>query len=97
MTLIILYTIMKIRRDLTLRRVGQNYMVVQLSDNVANMTNVYTMNETAAYLWKKCGTHEFTHTYLTKCLCDEYEVTEEQAEKDINSLVEEWRKYKLME
>ena len=88
---------MKLKSNLTLRRVGQNYMVVELSNESVNLTNVYTMNETAAWLWKECGTLEFTQEMLVKRLCEEYEVSEEQASQDVKRLIQEWVNYGLAE
>ena len=88
---------MRLKSNLTLRRIGRNYMVVQLSDEGANLTNVYTMNETAAWLWKECGTVDFSQEMLVKRLCEEYEVSEEQAAADVDALVKEWMKYGLVE
>ena len=89
---------MKLKRNLTLRRIGRNYMVVELSDQGANLTNVYTMNETAAWLWKMCADmDDFTHDVLIKCLCEEYDVSEEMACEDVHRLVTEWKNLGLLE
>ena len=72
-------------------------MVVELSGEGANLTNVYTMNETAAWLWKVCGTQEFTQEMLVKRLCEEYEVSEEKAVEDVGLLIREWMRYGLVE
>ena len=88
---------MKIKSNLTLRRVGKNYMVVEMSDETVNLTNVYTMNETAAWLWEACGTGEFSQEILVKRLCDEYEVSEEQAAADVDHLIKEWVNYGLVD
>ena len=72
---------MKIRNNLVLRKIGSRYMIVEVSQEAMNLTNVYTMNETAAWLWKGIGSRDFTEEQLVSRLCEEYEVTEEQAEK----------------
>lgn len=88
---------MKLKSNLSLRKVGRNYMVVELSDEEANLTNVYTLNETAAWIWKVCGTHEFTPESLVKRLCEEYEVSKEKAAEDIASLIREWKNFGLVD
>ena len=92
-----IFIIMRLKSNLTLRRVGRNYMVVQLCDEGANLTNVYTMNETAAWLWKLCGTHEFTQGMLVKHLCEEYDVSEDKASADVASMIEYWVNFNLVE
>ena len=87
---------MKLKQNLTLRRVGRNYMVVQLSDEGANLTNVYTMNETAAFLWKEFEKRDFTQDEMVKRLLDDYDVTEEKAAHDVDCLLKEWSKFGLI-
>lgn len=87
---------MKIRNNLVLRKIGSRYMIVEVSKEAMNLTNVYTMNETAAMLWKSIGAEDFTEPQLVEFLCDTYEVTEEQAAADVHSLIEEWRKLGLL-
>lgn len=87
---------MKIRNNLVLRKIGSRYMIVEVSQEAMNLTNVYTMNETAAWLWKGIGSSDFTEEQLVSRLCDEYEVTEEQAATDVHALVEEWIKLGLV-
>ena len=36
---------MKLKANLKLRKVGRNYMLVDVSDADANITDVYTLNE----------------------------------------------------
>lgn len=79
-----------------LRKIGSRYMIVEVSQEAMNLTNVYTMNETAAWLWKGIGNDEFTEEVLVARLLEEYEVTEEQAKADVHSLVEEWVKLGLV-
>ena len=88
---------MKLKSNLTLRRIGRNYMVVELSEQEVNLTNVYTMNETAAWLWKECGTGDFSQEMLVKRLCEEYEVSEEKAAMDVAQLIQEWKNYGLVD
>ena len=88
---------MRLKSNLTLRRVGRNYMVVQLCDEEANLTNVYTMNETAAWLWKLCNGQEFTKEMLVKHLCEEYDVSDDKASADVASIIENWVNFNLVE
>lgn len=79
-----------------LRKIGSRYMIVEVSQEAMNLTNVYTMNETAAWLWKGIGNDEFTEEVLVARLLEEYEVTEEQATTDVHALIEEWVKLGLV-
>lgn len=81
---------MKKRKDLTLRKIGKQYMIVENSENTINLTNVYTLNGTAAYLWEKIGEEEFTREQLTAWICERYEIDETTASEDVRTLVQEW-------
>ena len=37
---------------LKLRRIGSRHMIVEASDSCVNLTNVYSLNGTAARLWE---------------------------------------------
>lgn len=87
---------MKLKSNLKLRRIGNKYMIVDASATNVNMVDVYTMNETAALLWKEFQTKEFTTDDIVNFLQQEYEVTQEQAQKDIETLLNEWYGLGLM-
>ncbi len=82
---------MKIKHHLSLRKVGRNYIIVDTSDKNVEFTDVYTLNGTAAFLWQKIGDKEFTPEMLAKLLCEEYEVDEATALRDVNKLLNKWK------
>lgn len=47
---------MKIKSNLKLRRIGNRHMIVEVSDSCVNLTNVYSLNGTAARLWRWSAT-----------------------------------------
>ena len=44
---------MKLNKDLVLREVGGEYMIVNPFSDTVDMTQVYSLNETAAWLWQQ--------------------------------------------
>ena len=38
---------------LVARKVGNDYIIVPVSDNIANMNALYTLNETGAFIWEQ--------------------------------------------
>ena len=42
------------RKNLKLRKMGRNYMIVSASSSTVNMADVFTLNESAAYLMERC-------------------------------------------
>lgn len=71
-------------------------MVVETDAENVNMTQVFTMNETAAGLWRRMETGTFTPESLTGWLCGEYDVTLEQARYDVGTLLQRLEEYNLL-
>ena len=44
---------MKLNPSLQLRRIGSKWMIVKAVDGEVNMTDVISLNETAARLWER--------------------------------------------
>ena len=70
---------MKLNKDLVLREVGGEYMIVNPFSDTVDMTQVYSLNETAAWLWQQMEGKEFSVADLVAVLREEYEVDEETA------------------
>ena len=56
------------------------------------------LNETAAWLWKQAlEIGDFTMEQLAKRLCEEYEVTADEAKADVSEIIAEWQKVDVVE
>lgn len=83
--------------NLKLRKIGRKHMIVETVDGCVNLTNVYTLNETAAWLWKAIGKGDNpTPEALAESLCKEYGVEIERALGDVKHQLEEWEKMGLL-
>ena len=78
---------MKLREDLVLRRVGKDYIIVDPGQEMVDMSKVFTLNDSAAWLWNQLIGKEFTGELMVSLLRDEYEVSEELAREDVEKLV----------
>ncbi|MBR5282447.1 MAG: PqqD family protein [Alistipes sp.] len=87
---------MKLRSQLKLRKMGSVYMLVDALASEVNLTNVYTLNETAAQIWQHIGDGELDVEQMANYLCEEYEVEYAQTIEDVKALVEEWIKLGLV-
>lgn len=87
---------MLLNPELKLRKVGRHSMIVDVCSDNINLTNVYELNATAAWLWESVAGIDFTEDTLVDLLCDSYDVSPEQARADIRRLLEKWRKLHLM-
>lgn len=89
---------MKIKKGYILRTVcGENVIVGEGLDAI-NFGRMLSLNETAAFLWKKameCG--DFTADSLAAALCQEYDVDQAQALNDVKETLDNWTKLGVIE
>lgn len=81
---------MKLNKDLVLREMGGEYMIVNPFSDTVDMTQVYSLNETAAWLWQQMEGKDFTLADLANVLQEEYEVDEATAIADLTELTQQW-------
>lgn len=72
-------------------------MMVEVCKENVNITNVFSLNETAAGLWRRINSGIYTVEELAGWICSEYRVDKETALKDIRKQLEEWKEYGLTE
>ncbi|ULT28293.1 PqqD family protein [Sphingobacterium sp. E70] len=88
---------MKLRSDLVLRTIGSDHLIVDPSQDMVDLSTVYTLNSTAAWLWEQLKEKEFDTATIVKLLCENYEVEEEQAQSDAKVLLGDFEKQGLLE
>lgn len=81
------YTTMKLKKELILRHIGREYVIVDPGQDTVDMASVYTLNEVAAWLWQQLEGEDFTHLDMVDLLMSRYDVERQQAEKDVEKLV----------
>lgn len=77
------------------RKTGTEYVLVPVSNNIADMNSVYTLNETGAFLWELIDDRK-TVSDLIESLISEYEIDKETATADVMSFIEEMNKYLII-
>lgn len=93
---------MKTIEGFKLRKLGNEYILVGESMALINFNKMITLNETAAFLWKAAETAtseqgSFDSAALAKALCDEYDVSPEQAATDVETTVHSWLEAGIIE
>lgn len=88
---------MKRRTNLTLRRMGRRYMMVNAASATQDTADVYTLNETAARLWEQLGDDEISLPSLASWLAEEYGIAYDDALADVTTQVQEWQEFGLIE
>lgn len=87
---------MKLREDLMLRHLGDEYVIIDPEQDMVDMSKVYTLNETAAFLWKELQGKEFNVETVTEVLLNYYNVEYAVAKKDAQRLVYDFEKQGLL-
>lgn len=82
---------MKLKEGFVLREVGAELVIVGEGLGVIDFGKLLSVNETAAWLWKKAGEQgEFSVDTLVEALCETYDVTPETARTDVQALLNQW-------
>lgn len=88
---------MKTKNGFNIREIcGEKIIVPEGKENI-DFSNIISMNESAAYLWKTIQGKDFTLTDLTNLLLEQYAVDKATAETDTLELVSQWAKAGIIE
>ena len=87
---------MRIREDLKLRQVGSHFFVVNPGNEHIDLTDILTLNQEAAFLWKTFVGRDFNAESMAECLCERYDVSVEQALTDVKEMLREWETYGIL-
>ncbi|MGB7529182.1 MULTISPECIES: PqqD family protein [Sphingobacterium] len=79
---------MKLRKDLQLRKLGGDFVIIDPGQEMLDMSKVFTLNETAAFLWEELQNKEFDEQTVSQLLLENFEVEEELAKQDAKKLVQ---------
>jgi len=77
------------------RKTGNEYVLVPITNNIADMNSVYTLNDTGAFIWEHIdGKRSIEEIIIT--LTSEYDIDPKNAEADVLSFVENMSKYLII-
>jgi hypothetical protein len=74
------------------RKTGNEYVLVPVSDNIADMNSVYTLNETGAFIWEQINGMR-TIEEIVYLLTSEYETDKETAERDVFDFIDNMKEF----
>lgn len=69
------------------RKTGEEYVIVPVTENIADMDSIYTLNGTGAFIWEQIDGKNSLEEIVTK-LSEEYETDPETAGKDLLAFIE---------
>ena len=77
----------RIEKEYVLRQIGDDYIIVPVGKTTLSFNGMITVNETGAFLWEQLikGTNK---EELLRTLIETYEVTQEEAERDIDEFLD---------
>ena len=88
---------MKIKKGFTLRPLCGEHIVVGEGLSQVNFNKMLSMNDSAAYLWENVIGREFSLEDLVTLLTDRYDVSAEQAMKDVKQMIAVWQEHGILE
>ena len=72
-------------------------MIVEANENHANMSDVYSLNPTAAMMWQRMGEGACTPDDLADCLCKEFDIDKATALHDVERQLDDWLQFGLIQ
>lgn len=87
---------MRINKDFTIQKVGGSFVAVPVGETSKHFHGMVRLNETGAFLWNKLTEADQTEDSLVACLLEEYDVSEELARKDVQTLVRSLQEGKIL-
>ena len=82
---------MRIKTGFVLRQVCGENVIVGEGLGAINFGKMLALNDTAAWMWHQAvAMGDFTVDALAQKLCDEYEVSLDEAKSDITAILNEW-------
>jgi len=83
-------------RDVVSRQIEGELIIVPVRRGVGDMNSLYTLNPVGSVLWEFMA-QEHSLPEMVKRVCDEFEVSAAQANKDIESFLDSMLEEKLIQ
>ena len=78
------------------RKTGNEYVLVPITNNIADMNSVYTLNETGAFIWEQIDGKRSIEEIITE-LTNEYDIDKQNAESDVFTFIDNMSKYLIIQ
>jgi hypothetical protein len=77
------------------RKTGSEYVLVPITNNIADMNSVFTLNETGAFIWELIDGKRDVEEIISE-LTNEYETDAATAEADVMDFIEKMNRYLII-
>lgn len=88
---------MRTKKDLVLRPLGDQFILVAEGNAVADFTQMVSMNASSAYLWDAVEGKDFDPAMLASLLVEAYGIPRDQAEHDADVVLDDWKRIGIVE
>lgn len=88
---------MRLRSNFKLRKVGNDYVLIDPDRGQVDLTRVYCFNSTAAFLIESLKDQEFDLDSASRILIDEFEINEDQALSDSRNILLQLKEHHLIQ
>lgn len=78
---------LKLSKEYVLRQIGDDYIIVPVGATALSFNGMITVNEMGAFLWDKL-VKGIDKEELLQTLQEQYEVTQEEAERDVDEFLD---------
>ena len=85
-------TLYNMKPKFVAREVGNELILVPLTGNVAQMSELFTLNETAKFIWGN-STEETTIEDMENAITETFTIDRETATKDIENFLKQLEKF----
>lgn len=77
------------------RKTGNEYVLVPVTNNIADMNSVYTLNETGAFIWELIDGKKSVEE-LIEAVVSQYNIEVKTATEDVSSFIEKMSDYLII-
>jgi hypothetical protein len=77
------------------RKTGNEYVLVPVTNNIADMNSVYTLNETGAFIWEQIDGKRAVEEIIS-AMTAEYDIDYKTATEDLFSFIDNMSKYLII-
>ena len=81
--------------DIVTRKTGNEYVLVPIANNIADMNSVYTLNETGAFIWDHIDGKRNIEEIIV-ALTEEYDINNQSASEDVILLIKNMSNYLII-
>lgn len=78
------------------RKTGNEYVLVPVTNNIADMNSVFTLNESGAIIWEMID-GEKSIGDLVEAVIKEYDIDYKTAEEDVFAFIDKMKKYLIIQ